>query len=159
MKEKNMEHFRSEIEAIMKGFEDFGVDIDNGKLMACSKSRSCERCKFSYLNNKNKEDPCTKHKIKWLMSEYKPEPVLTAREKHFVEFAQEGYLARDKDGKIYRHEEKPYKGNECWHNDSHKFIGVNKVKNIFPFITWEDEEPWSVEDLRKLKVKGGVAND
>ena len=102
---------------------------------------------------------CGARKIKWLMSEYKSEPVLTEREKHFVEFAQEGYLARDKDGKIYRHEEKPYKGNECWHNDSHKFIGVNKVKNIFPFITWEDEEPWSVEDLRKLKVKGGEADE
>lgn len=153
MKETNMEHFRDEIEDIIESSYEQPCLID-GKLQICNGGMDCCKCEFS-----GGRGNCGVSFVKWLMSEYKPEPVLTEREKHFVEFAQEGYLARDKDGKIYRHEEKPYKGNECWHNDSHKFIGVNKVKNIFPFITWEDEEPWSVEDLRKLKVKGGEADD
>lgn len=25
--------------------------------------------------------------------------------------------------------------------------------SMFDFIKWEDEEPWSVEDLKKLEVK------
>lgn len=161
MKQTNMEHFRGEIEAIMKGFEDFGVNIDNGKLMACSKSRSCERCKFSYLNNKNKEDPCTKHKIKWLMSEYKPEPVLTEREKHFVEFVQEGWIARDeKYNTLYWYSDKPTKDANEWQGEYFTWqLNVQPVISLLPFITWEDEEPWAVSDLRKLKVEGGEADD
>lgn len=152
MKETNMEHFRGAIEAIMKDFEGFGVDIDNSKLIAC-KSGSCERCKFSYLNNKNKEDPCAKHKIKWLMSEYKPETVLTAREKGFVECMVDGWIARDQNGNLKWSEILFDRDslNGMWY--------LSKVsaeaylhEEYFPFITWEDEEPWSVEELRKLKV-------
>lgn len=25
--------------------------------------------------------------------------------------------------------------------------------DVFSFIKWEDEEPWSIEDLKKLEVK------
>lgn len=158
MKETNMEHYRGEIEAIMKDFEGFGVDIDNSKLIAC-KSGSCERCKFSYMNNENKEDPCAKHKIKWLMSEYNPETVLTEREKHFVEFVQTGYIARDKNGGMWWHEKKPVKNNGEWQCFAYT-MAMNskpyKYGKVFPFITWEDEEPWSVEELRKLKVADEV---
>lgn len=155
MKETNMEHFRGAIEAIMKDFEGFGVDIDNSKLIAC-KSGSCERCKFSYLNNKNKEDPCAKHKIKWLMSEYKPEPVLTARERGFIECVGKGYISRDKDGALGWSEDKVEKSeaDDCWVNGYDRgFATLNR--DTFKFITWEDEEPWAVADLRKLKVKAG----
>ena len=153
MKETNMEHFRGAIEAIMKDFEGFGVDIDNSKLIAC-KSGSCERCKFSYLNNKNKEDPCAKHKIKWLMSEYKPEPVLTAREKGFVECIDGGWLTRNKDNELVWHDEEPEKSVHGYYWISSAECNIAIVhEEYFPFITWEDEEPWSVEDLRKLKVE------
>ena len=33
-------------------------------------------------------------------------------------------------------------------NDGRKNNG-----NIFDFIKWEDEAPWSIEDLKKLEVK------
>ena len=150
-KETNMEHFRGEIEAIMKDFEGFGVDIDNSKLIVC-KSGNCDRCKFSYLNNKNSEDPCGKHKIKWLMSEYKPEPVLTQREKGFVECIRHGWIAADEVGSRMWYEDKPKKDKEpnVWLGK--KIVTLND--DYFSFITWEDEEPWSVADLRKLKVGG-----
>ena len=85
MKETNMEHYRGKIEEI--GYR-FGI-VD-GKIVDCYEI-SCDTCAFG-------SPECASRKIKWLMSPYKPEPVLTAREKHFLEFAQEGWIVRDKDG-------------------------------------------------------------
>ena len=33
------------------------------------------------------------------------------------------------------------------------YISNNLFGNMFDFIKWEDEEPWSIEDLKKLEVK------
>ena len=126
MKETNMEHFRGEIEK-----EEYGPE-----------------CDFF-------EQECGAARVKWLMSPYKPEPVLTEREKHFVEFVQTGYIARDKSGGMWWHEKKPAKDNEEWQSFSYTMAMNSKPYKYgkdFPFITWEDEEPWAVEDLRKLKV-------
>ena len=101
--------------------------------------------------------------VKWLMSPYKPELVLTAREKHFVEFAQEGWLARDADNSLWWYEDKPIRA--CMTKWSYRKFAKRlsdkpyNFEQCFRFITWEDEEPWAVEDLRKLIVKGGVADE
>ena len=92
------------------------------------------------------------------MSEYKPELVLTAREKHFVEFAQEGWLGRSISNVLYWYKSKPEKGRGSWSGTVHSFE-CEVLDNLFSFITWEDEEPWAVEDLRKLKVEGGEADE
>ena len=106
---------------------------------------SCDTCIFGAK--------CVPRRIQWLMSPYKPEPVLTAREKGFLECVDDGWISRNKNGVLWwsdvipqRHKEK-----EFWLID---FEGENVAlnKDCFPFITWEDEEPWSVEELRKLKV-------
>lgn len=158
MKETNMEHFRGEAEE--KKY-DFGKrkDSSTGKehLISCV-GVSCRRCDF-YTGNNMDDDlfNCSARKIKWLMSEYKPEPVLTAREKHFVEFVQEGWIARDANNGVFWHGAEPKKCDQSWGNDCLKYARVDSYdREIFPFITWEDEEPWSVEDLRKLKVQDEV---
>ena len=148
MKETNMEHYRDEIEAACHG-----IKLKNGEIYMCHGATKCSDCEFRdmYVGL-----GCQRAIIRWLMSPYKPEPVLTAREKHFVEFAQEGWLARDKGGKIYWHGAKPQKGDKEWHNSHANYINIHVcdfTKNLFPFITWEDEEAWSVEELRKLKVE------
>lgn len=33
-------------------------------------------------------------------------------------------------------------------------ISTNLFGNMFDFIRWEDKEPWCIEDLKKLEVKG-----
>ena len=148
MKETNMEHFRSEIEKVGHDFA-----FINGKVEKC---KMCKKCDFETEPDEAWES-CTIRKMRWLMSEYKPEPVLTAREKHFVEFAQEGWLARDGDGELWWYKLKPEKKKESWSVGSvtYSFKGILNFEQHFRFITWEDEEPWSVEELRKLKVKAG----
>ena len=103
------------------------------------------------------------------MSEYKPEPVLTAREKGFVECMDDGWIARDKDEYLHWFEEMPRKGEDWWEYCCDESGCASLKEYCFPFITWEDEKPWSVADLRKLKAleynpedvafKGGVKND
>ena len=75
-------------------------------------------------------------------------PTLTAREKGFVECMKEGWIARDRDGCLMWHEEQPWWYCDRWDSDeSHAYV----CKQYFAFIT--DEDPWSVEELRKLKVQ------
>ena len=144
MKETNMEHYRGEIEAVGHNFA-----LINGKVVKCNR---CVKCDFETEPDEEWES-CTIKRVRWLMSEYKPEPVLTEREKHFVEFVQEGWLARDKNNTIFWHGAEPKKYDHSWGNDCLKYARVDTYdREIFPFITWEDEEPWSVEELRKLKV-------
>lgn len=141
-----MEHYRSEIEDVGYRFS-----LVNGEIQKCI-GTYCVQCDFY----KSKFENCNGNRIYWLMSEYKPEPVLTAREKNFVEFAQEGWLARDEDNGLWWYEDKPIRA--CMTKWSYRKFAKKlsdkpyNFEQCFRFITWEDEEPWSVEDLRKLKA-------
>ena len=153
MKETNMEHYRGEIERIIYSEScEFAPAIVAGKPVPCAEGRVCKECQF---RAETTQEECSISFIKWLMSEYKPEPVLTAREKHFVEFAETGWLARDRGGSLYQHRGKPYKKDEREWSSTEGFLNISyfDVDALFPFITWEDEEPWSVEELRELKVE------
>ena len=162
MKETNMEHFRSEIEELLESGNGFLPAIIDNKPAYCS-GRQCDECPVY-----RQSESCSMVFVKWLMSEYKPEPVLTAREKHFVEFAQKGWLSRNENGTLMWHQDKPCKSNIMWFCHANQFC-LNGFADTFPFITWEDEEPWSVSDLRKLKsleynpedvaFKGGVSDE
>lgn len=145
IKETNMEHFRGEIEKIYE--DNGGFALKNNKIVPCG-NLTCLECSFNYGS-------CTKATVLWLMSEYKPEPVLTQREKHFVEFMQTGYIARDEDGRLDWYEQKPWKDTNSWYLDGGEHVKLRALcaNDYFPFITWEDEEPWAVEELRKLKVQ------
>ena len=151
MKETNMEHFRSEIEKFLDDSGDFAVML-SGVVNRCT-SRMCDGCIFSYEHSGREEGvSCRRLQVEWLMSEYKPEPVLTAREKGFVECMDYGWIARDKDDYLHWFEETPTKGENWWECCCNESGWAALRELYFPFITWEDEEPWSVEELGKLKV-------
>ena len=69
------------------------------------------------------------------------------------------YIARDKDGELGLYMSKPVKGslfNSYWvyedrimYTSNYKDITAN-TKGMFEFITWEDEEAYSIEELLKL---------
>ena len=145
MKETNMEHYRSEIETACHG-----IKLKNGEIYMCHGAAKCSDCEFRDMYAGL---GCQRAIVRWLMSPYKPELVLTAREKHFVEFAQEGWLARDKNNTIFWHGAEPKKYDHSWGNDCLKYARVDSYdREMFLFITWKDEEPWAVADLRKLKA-------
>lgn len=59
------------------------------------------------------------------------------------------YIARDEDGDLYIYKEKPSLLFECWNGiGGCEFSAFN---HLFQFVKWEDEEPYYIPDLFKLK--------
>lgn len=139
IKKTNMEHFRSEIEK-------YGYDFTfrYGKIERCDR-HLCAGCEF------NKGYNCSVQKIEWLMSEYKEEPVLTQREKGFLECIGGGWISRESDGALYWSDMKPGRGvKDYWFDCESNYTTLDA--DYFSFVTW-DERPWTVTDLLKLKVR------
>lgn len=61
------------------------------------------------------------------------------------------YIARDSDGELYVYDGKPSKHNESWFDDSVESGSMGAFSDYFTFISWEDEEPYYIPNLFKLK--------
>ena len=75
---------------------------------------------------------------------------LTKTEMDFCKVAKCGFIARDKDGKLFVFNDLPIKLVTTWCN----FYYTRKEleSEYFSFITWKDE-PWDIQDLLKLEIK------
>lgn len=96
---------------------------------------------------------CGKCKLEWLKQEHKEKIKLSKVEKGMLENLDEKYkwIARDKDGTLCIYYIKPKKDiHICdWVNGEHMF-NLSIFKHLFKFVKWEDEEPYSIEELLKL---------
>lgn len=92
----------------------------------------------------------------WAESEYIENPVISKRDRAILDYiiGEFKYIARDRDNKLFLYEKEPYKNSD----KSWVHIGVNcfclnhRICVDFPMVKWEDEEPWLIEDLKKLEV-------
>lgn len=148
---KNKEKFAKEILDIACKSEKFSV-IKSGEITFCDCFK-CDMCKF---NDSTGEKSCRTKRYEWSESEYVEKPTITSREKNFLDALLSNckYIARDKDNLLYVCYDKPIRGNKFWISDyaSHD-MPKDMYGDVFSFIKWEDEEPWSIEDLKKLEVK------
>ena len=143
----NAEKFKKEINKLNN---DFGL-ADN--IVDCE-TLDCRNCRFSNFNNSNDGIIfCSTRKVKWLLSEYKKPIILTELEYNILKFLADNtrsvYITRTKKGNIYLHNSKPKKDkvNRLWIGEyPTSLIIFNK---LFKFITWEDEEPYSINDILK----------
>ena len=89
---------------------------------------------------------------KELLWERKEKPKPTYDEKIILRNLPEKYkwIARDKDGLIFLYAKKPSKCEYSW--GGCKYI-LLPLEHLFQFIQWEDEEPYSIEDLLKGEEK------
>ena len=150
---KNWEKYENEIKRL--GIFNVAVLEDTGEIVPCKLSegvyRFCNGCKF-------KNTDCGKALTKWLYKEAeeekKPEPPrLTQEEYIFITNLYSGYIARDFDGYLFVYDEKPEKKWDTWEaSPVDCYFAVNKelFKDV---VKWEDEEPWKIADMKKLKVK------
>lgn len=153
---KNREKFAKEILDIACEGKTFAVTKDNK--VGCCDDINCEQCLF------NKTDSyvgfCDDEKrMQWSESEYVEEPTITSREKNFLDLLlpKYKYIAKDKNGFLLAYTEKPIKILETWGIANCALINMFDIK--FDFIKREDEEPWSIEDLKNLEVRDdGKAN-
>ena len=123
------------------------MDRYNNKICSCG-DIECENCAF-YDSHAN----CSiKVKI-WSESEYVEKPKISKRDRGFLECIKESYryMARDMDGEVYVYQNRPHKKIDEWGNGE-EVQHISCFKVDFLMVKWEDEEPWLIEDLKKLEV-------
>lgn len=144
---KNKEKFAKEILDIACSGNLIAVMKKNGRIVSCG-DLLCSECLF-------RDNDCRKNIKDWSESEYIEKPVISKRDREFLEYlnVNMGYIARDMSGSLYIYVKKPYKEVDCWSAsacETEKSLWMFSV--VFPMVKWEDEEPWLIEDLKKLEV-------
>lgn len=145
---KNKEKFEKEIVEIACDGNDVAVRKSTGKPIDCY-DIECGEC--SLLGDKS----CTKLRREWAESEYIEKPVISKKDRAFLEYlnANIHYIARDMDGSLYVYISKPFKIIDCWESAGCEINENLRIVDIdFPMIKWSDFEPWLIEDLKKLEV-------
>lgn len=153
---KNKEKFAKEILDIAWEGGGMAVTKEN-KIVCCSDIPSCVLCLLNCYGKRERSNACRDKLYEWAESEYvEPKPTITSREKSFLDVLLPSckYIARDKDNLLYVYYDKPIRGNKFWISDYASYdMPKNMYGDVFSFIKWEDEEPWNIEDLKKLEVK------
>ena len=101
--------------------------------------------------SKNNCAECGRALIKWLNEEYREPIAISADEKVILRNLPEGfkYIARDYGNAIYVYRKKPTKSMHEWTNEVPSGASLNLYAHLFQFIKWEDDEPYSIEELLK----------
>ena len=147
---KNFEKFEKEIMEIVNS--NHCVAVVNGKPKSCHKV-NCKNCDINGTGN------CTIRRYHWFCAEYIEKLKLNKYERALCEALQKGWIARDKtDGFWYLYDNKPKKYEYVWRSIGRTITQQIRMASASPeikfdFIKWEDEEPWSIEDLLKLEVE------
>lgn len=144
---KNKEKYAKEIVEVACSGDSIAVTKVGERVVRCSKI-ACSECLFVPLN-------CVEKIRKWAEQEYIKKPVISKRDRAFLEYFTEKrkYIARDKNGKLFVYETQPRKGEKYWNWIGDCCLSLNRHFNVdFPMIKWSDSEPWLIEDLKKLEV-------
>lgn len=150
---KNKEKYAKEIIDVACSGDSIAVTKGSEHIVRCS-DIACSECLFACLN-------CEEKIREWVEQEYIEKPVISKRDKAFLDYIKEGYkfVARDKNGKLFVYGSKPYKDKTCkcwwgndWCRDSDSPTLPLNYNVDFPMVKGEDSEPWLIEDLKKLGV-------
>lgn len=145
---KNKEKYAKEIMNIACSGDSIAVMKKSGRIVSCNGIK-CSLCLFC-------DGDCSKEKIReWAESECTEKPVISKRDREFLGYIREEYkfVARDENGKLFIYETQPRKGKTYWYLTYDRYSCLNRYYNVdFPMVKWSDEEPWLIEDLKKLEV-------
>ena len=146
---KNKEKYAKEIIEIVCDGRILGVNKVTGKPTVCG-NISCKNClRYDGRNN------CSGEVLReWAESEYIEKPVISKRDRAFLEYLGENvkWMTRDYNGKLWVWETIPEKSVICKVWMCAAGNGLNAFNIDFPMVKWEDDEPWFIEDLKKLEV-------
>ena len=145
---KNKERFATEIVEIACKGHDFRVNKNTNEVADCCDA-PCAACLFLEMED------CDKARREWAESEYIEKPVISKRDREFLEYLIEKYeyIARDKTNYLYVYSAKPVKLDVFWSRNNCDCFCLDDCADVdFPMIKWPDSEPWLIEDLKKLEV-------
>lgn len=84
---------------------------------------------------------------------------ITSAEKVLLENVEKKYryIARDHGSTLFLFEKKPIKEKWMWVRTTDSYTSSFTIySHLFPMVKWEDDEPWTIEDLLKFPVKKNV---
>lgn len=144
---KNKEKYAKEILEIACSGGSIAIIKKSGHIVPCN-GAICSLCLFRGYD-------CEEKTREWAESEYIEKPVISKRDRAFLEYLGTGinYITRDMDGGLFIYISKPHKLIDCWESswcESDKSLKFFKLD--FPMVKWSDSEPWLIEDLKKLEV-------
>lgn len=122
------------------------VRKDTGEVVKCD-GLICRLCLF----RKEHED-CLVVARRWLESEYIERLVISKRDRAFLDYlgGHAKWMTKDSDGEISVWMAKPKKSACMWTDGIYACLSMYNI--YFPMVKWEDDEPWLIEDLKKLEV-------
>ena len=143
---KNIEYYKEKILDIVGRGDSVGVDINTNEPEGCE-FLGCEDCKLS--------GNCNNGLKLWCNEEYIEKPMLTKNEKKFLDIINPKYkyVTKNKNNILCLSVGIPIRTENDWIgvNDC-AYISENYFNGLFKFIKWDDEEPWQLDDLKKLEI-------
>lgn len=143
----NKEKFAKEILEIACSGGSIAVIKKSGRIVPCDVNR-CSLCLFRGYD-------CKENTREWAESEYVEKPVISKRDRAFLEYIKEEFkcIARDKNSNLFMYTsmlDTDKKGTGWWGSDY--YCLNSKFDVYFPMVKWSDDSPWLIEDLKKLEV-------
>lgn len=145
---KNKEKYAKEIMNIACSGDSIAVMKKSGRVVSCNETNCC-LCLF-------RGDDCKEKIREWAESEYIEKLVISKRDRMFLDLLKDSwkYMARDNiSNAVYVFTEIPEKsdiGHFAYTGEARRISSDFNV--VFPIVKWSDEEPWYIEDLKKLEV-------
>lgn len=145
---KNKEKYAKEIMNIACNGDSIAILKESGRIVSCDGTR-CSLCLF-------RDYDCKEKTREWAESEYIEKPVISKRDRAFLEYLDDGYIhiARNSYGCLIAWTGEVIKGETVWNDEvgTEDFTSFDGFKVQFPMVKWSDSEPWLIEDLKKLEV-------
>mgnify|MGYP006927029578 CR=1 FL=1 len=148
----NREYYKEQILDIACNGGSISIDKMTGELFECTEELKCEDCLFHISE-------CEDQIKKWANTEHIEKPKLTKNEKLFLSLLHERwkYMARDQNENLFIFDQRPSKDYDInmWNNTRSPYVSRVDVliRDSFSMVKWKDENPWSIEDLKKLPVE------
>ena len=143
----NAEKFKDELKSLNDADKLWHTAFDKHNMTLCDCTDvKCENCGF------NGYKFCNNGRYNWLLSEYKKPIILSELEYNILKYLSDNteymYISRDKSCFLGVYHNKPDKLNNAW--GCYGTTGhLNVFTKLFQFVKWEDEEPYSINDILK----------
>lgn len=142
---KNKEKYAKEIVEIACNGYSIAISKKTGHVAPCEAYR-CADCMFCKYD-------CHEKTREWAESEYIEKPVISKRDRAFLEYIDKKftYITRNHDGWIHLFAVEPRKDKMTW-TSGYLSSTLSSLNIDLPMVKWENKEPWLIEDLKKLEV-------
>lgn len=153
---KNKEKYAKEIVELACDGNRIAIDRQTGEFRSCYET-PCIECLFHSSDTKQ----CIERIRKWAESEYIEKSVISKRDRAFLEYLGENakWMTRESGSGISVWITKPKKDKSISAWTDGMYNCLSELNIDFPMVKFEDEEPWLIEDLKKLEVVEDYGTD